>query len=363
MKILFFSSLGFLLYIYFIYPVTVILLSQFRESPDYDTLQDNPRVSVLVAARDEEGQIEEKIGNFNRLDYPNLEVLIGSDGSTDSTVEIASEMTLGDKKFRVFEFDKMGKGNILNELHRKASGEILVFTDADILLEPDAITNLVAPFGDPDVGCVIGNLRLSGLSIEKIYWNYRKTIRKAEQKLFGTTVGVSGALWAIREELFTPFPEKQLADDLWLPLRIGKLGYRTAYQESAVARGDTGTSLKNEISRRIRIVHNNVQVMKRYLPPLDWFGFQYMSRKLLWHLMPLGYLGLLFSNIFLLQTPLFSWIFALQLIFYATGLGAIYWNLSKPWSLAGFAVGMQWALIKGTVAGLVNRPVEWEVVR
>ena len=362
MKILFYASLGFLAYIYLIYPGLVLLLSTMSRPVKYDS-KTKPSVSLLIAASNEELVMEDRIANIRKLDYPNLEILIGSDGSTDRTVNIARKMEENTENLRVFDFPKLGKGGVLNQLYEKSSGDILVFSDTNSMLEPDAITNLVNPFTDSEVGCVIGNLKLSGLGIEEIYWKYRKAVRRAEYRLFGTTVGVNGALWAIREDLFHQFPRVNIADDLWLPLQVARLGYAVAYQESAIVHENTGKSLEKELGRRVRVISNNVKVIKRYVPPVNWLGFQYLSRKFLWQFMPLGYLGILTSNFFLIGNPPFLWLLIAQICIYAIGAASIYWNLSMPWSAAGFVVGMQWALVKGLFMGLFNFPVEWEINR
>ena len=362
MKILFYTSLGFLAYIYLVYPGVVLLLSTMSRPVKYDS-KEKPSVSLLIAARNEELVIEDRITNIRKLNYPDLEILIGSDGSTDHTINIARETEEKIENFRVFDFPKLGKSGVLNQLHKKSTGDILVFSDTNSMPEPDAITNLVSPFTDPEVGCVIGNLKLSGLGIEKIYWKYRKAVRKAEYRLFGTTVGVNGALWAIRKELFHQFPRVNIADDLWLPLQVARLGYAVAYRESAVVHENTGKSLEKELSRRVRVISNTAKVIKRYVPPLNWFGFQYLSRKFLWQFMPLGYLGILISNFFLIGNPSFLWLLIAQMCIYALGSASIYWNLPMPWSAAGFVIGMQWALVKGLFMGLFNFPVEWEINR
>src|SRR6185503_3671403 len=175
------------------------------------------------------------------LDYPQarLEILVGTDGCGDASAERARAYAAAG--VRVVEFkERRGKPSVLNALAALARSEVLVFADARQRFEEGALRALVAPFADPEVGAVSGELLLAdgeGRPLERglgVYWRCAKAIRRGESRV-GSVVGATGAIYAIRRRLFEPLPPDTILDDVWLPMRIARAGYRVVFEPAARA--------------------------------------------------------------------------------------------------------------------------------
>src|SRR5207249_2121482 len=184
-------------------------------------------------AYNEAERIEERLRNLLSLDYPQerLEIVLASDGSTDDTV--ARAKAYEDAGVKVFAFEtRCGKPAVLNALIPKVQGELIVLADARQRFEPKALRVLVRSFGDPQVGAASGELMLTpatkgGMISEGAgaYWRYEKFIRRHESRV-DSTVGATGAIYAIRRDLFEPIPADTILDDVLIPMRIARKGYR-----------------------------------------------------------------------------------------------------------------------------------------
>src|SRR5512146_2853151 len=208
-----------------------------RERSDPDEW---PRVSLVLAAFDEEQCIREKIENCLALDYPpdRLEVVLGCDGCTDRTAAVAREVGRG--RVRVVELSpRKGKASVLARLVPSATGEIVVLTDANVEFHPRAARALARRFRDPGVGAVVGRLRLRSRAGggEGIYWAYESFLKYLEGKL-GCVLGANGAIYAVRRILFPPLPADTLTDDFVVPLRIAVRGWKVPFEPTAVAYED-----------------------------------------------------------------------------------------------------------------------------
>jgi hypothetical protein len=219
MEILFWTTVGLLVHTYVLYPLSLPVLSLFCSFKRKQGNSNKFKVSMVIAAHNEEKVIEEKIRNTFDLDFPrkNLEILIGSDASSDRTNAIVSKHA---PDVKLFAFNQRGgKAAVLNQLVPRASGDILVFCDANTMLLRNALQKLLSHFEDPSVGCVCGRLILhdaghSALGVgESIYWNLESEIKKLEGKL-GIVIGANGGIYAIRRELFERIPvDKTVMDD------------------------------------------------------------------------------------------------------------------------------------------------------
>ena len=310
------------------YPVLLLVWGWLRPRP-FRTGPQEPPVTVVLAAHNEAPGIEARLQNLLSLDYPaeRLTILLGLDGCDDGTAVRARAHAAS--RVQVVEFaTRRGKPSVLNALVARATGEIVVFGDARQRYDPGAIRALVAPFADPLVGAVTGDLVLTegdGKPLERglgFYWRCEKAIRRGESRV-GSVVGVTGAIYAIRRELFEPLPADTILDDVLLPMRIARRGYRVVFEPRARAYDHAPASPAGEFARKVRTISGNFQLFARE----GWLlGFgnplwlQTISHKALRLLTP-ALLGLaLAANLLLLDQPFFRLLFLGQLAFYAVAL-------------------------------------------
>lgn len=316
---------------YFLYPIILFIASRLQEPSKLTTLIDEyPSVSLIIAAYNEEDIIAEKIENSLDLIYPDekLEIIVFSDESSDRTDEIVK--SYADEGIGLMRIEgRVGKTECQNRVAEAVESDILVFSDANSMYEPDAITNLVRTF-DPDVGCVVGELRYSvdgGVRGESIYWQYEQYIKRLESAV-NSLVGANGSIYAVRASSYVPLPRGETSD-FAEPLSIVENGGVVKYAADAVAREQTGASTRSELDRRKRIVTRTWNTLTNYtrlLNPFEYpvFSFQLVSHKLLRWLSPVFLLLALVSNALLValsSNPVYDVTFALQLLFY--GLAAV----------------------------------------
>jgi len=330
-ELLFWGCVLLLAYTYVGYPVLTCAWAAVQPRPPRRTGND-PTVSVVIVAHNEGSRIRERIENLLALDYPRhrLEVVLASDGSTDGTPERAVAYQPFGVKVMAFEH-RRGKAAVLNEVVPKAGGEIVVLADARQRFEPDALRALVGPFADPQVGAVSGELFLAndvdgtpvGEGIQ-FYWNYEKRIRRYESRVH-STVGATGAIYAIRRTLFEPIPEDTLLDDVLVPIRIARRGFRVVFEPAARAYDRAAVTAGQEFTRKVRTIAGNFQLFAREPWLLNPFHnrlwLQTVSHKGLRLLSPLLLAAALGANLFLLDRPFYRWTLGIQVIFYATALG------------------------------------------
>ncbi len=268
-------SLLALLTTYVLYPAVMALLSQLRTLPWQRDDSLLPAVTMVVAAYNEAGLIEEKIRNFLAIDYPmdKLFLAIGSDGSSDGTDEILHRLADG-RRIRAFSFGRGGKMKTVNRIVAEVDTPFLVFSDANTMYEPQSIRKLMRHFADPSIGGVCGNLRLHpvnesvGGAGESTYWSFENLIKRWEGNVV-TTLGATGGIYAIRSELFEQQPESmQVADDFLLPLRILRHGLRFVFDAEALAFEGTEPSMQREFRRKIRVGIGTLNTMRTLAPVL-----------------------------------------------------------------------------------------------
>jgi cellulose synthase/poly-beta-1,6-N-acetylglucosamine synthase-like glycosyltransferase len=332
-KPLFWISIAAILYTYIGYPVAVWLLSRLCNRTVHKS-EITPEVSIVVACYNEERVIEAKIANLLRLDYPRerVEIIIVSDGSTDLTAETARRYESA--RLRVVACShRSGKAAALNAGVEIACGEIILFADARQSFEPDVIKRLVASFADASVGAVSGELLLDGRNVSGVgegvglYWKYEKWIRKSES-LFNSVIGATGAIYAIRRELWKELPAGTILDDVYTPMQIALGGRRVVFEERALAHDEAAASHDREFSRKVRTLMGNYQLcqlMPRLLMPTNILLLQFYSHKLLRLAAPLFLLLLLTTNIAIAfgaargaEALLYEAGLAAQLLFYAS---------------------------------------------
>ncbi len=260
LEALFFIALFLIFYVYLGYPLAAFAVARLRPQP-VRRGRVEPKVSLLIAAFNEEESIAATIENKLALDYPpeKLEVIIISDGSTDRTDEIVS--SCGDSRVRLLRQEpRAGKTSALNLAVPQAAGEIIVFSDANSIYASDALRQLVANFADPEVGYVSGRMVYANPEGTVIgdgcsaYMKYENRLRSAETRL-GSVVGVDGGIDAVRKELYRPMKADQLPDFV-LPLRVVTEGYRVVYEpgallfEPALGRSDDEYRMRVRVSLR-----------------------------------------------------------------------------------------------------------------
>ncbi len=345
---------------YFLYPLWLLLLARVRPGRQLSPPEPPvwPMVSLVVAAHDEAGCIGEKLQNSLALDYPpdRLEVLIGSDGSTDGTD--ATVRAYPDPRVRLSPADRAGKTSVLNRCIPAARGEVVVLSDANTRIDPGALRALVRHFDDPEVGAVCGRLQLYNPTRaeyeESAYWKYESWL-KALEGTQGAVVGANGGLYALRRSLYTRLPPSTIVDDFVIPLRLLDQGYRVLYEPAALASEETTEDYGREFGRKARIAAGNFQslgLVPGLLSPFRGFpAFAFWSHKILRWCAPAFMLVALAANVALLDRPFYRFTLAAQIGFYAlAALGSLAVGPSlvgRVASAAYYFVTMNLAIVVG----------------
>lgn len=358
LEILFWLLLASIIYAYFGYPLLVYLLARFNpwSSEKGDV---TPKVSFITVAYNEEGCIREKIENSLSLDYPRnkLDIIFVSDGSTDSTNKIASEYSGRGIKFIKFD-SRRGKAACLNDAVSELEGEILVFSDANVIYEKDAIKKLIQNFEDNRIGGVTGKVhyymdKASPNEGEGLFSKYERFIRNCESRFY-SLIGVNGAMYAIRKELYLPIRKDIVTDDFVIALNVIIQGYRIIYEPEAKGIEKIYSSAKDEFIRKVRMIAGGYQALNEFngrykeLPLL--VIFEIISHKLFRWLVPFFLIGILILNTFLLDLMLYRFFFILQVFFYlAVLLGYIFEKrrIASPLSYLYYFVAVNLAGIFG----------------
>ena len=370
MEYAFWIGAALLLHTYALYPLSLPLLQGIFGRRRHNAAPIRHRVSLILAAYNEEKVIEEKIRNCFDLEFPreDLEILIGSDGSTDRTDAIVSQYAPAIKLFSFSE--RSGKSAILNELVPRAQGDIVVFCDANTMLLPNALQKLLAPFDDPDVGCVCGRLILhdsgnSALGIgESIYWNLESEIKKLEGRL-GIVIGANGGIYAIRKELYAAIPtDRKVMDDFFTTTRVLIAGKDAVYEPQAIGSEETSLDSYGEFHRKIRISRANFNLLPRYIPLLNplrpFVAYGFFSHKFLRWIAPLILLFLIAANIALVPvSPWYVGLLGLQGFFYAcAALGYLGNGRTRKYKfllIPFYFVSMNAALLVGLFKSLTSK--------
>ncbi len=337
MRVVFWLSLAVVVYAYAGYAVLLSFSAKVRNRPVRNAFI-QPAVSIILAAHNEETHILAKLAGLYALDYPPslLEIVVASDGSTDRTNAILAEHA--PRVVSVVLPTSGGKALALNAAVAVARGELLVFMDARQSIDPDAITNLAASFADPSVGAVSGELHLETADGRPspealgIYWKIEKLVRKLESAT-GSVVGATGALFAMRRELYSPLPAGTLLDDVLTPMNVARAGKRVLFLDTAVARDRIFSQPGKEFSRKVRTLTGNYQLLQLapwLLSPCNPLLFRLISHKLLRLLVPLLLLLMLLSSA-LAVGPVYRLAFVLQLLLYVTALIGALSPVARRW--------------------------------
>lgn len=291
MKPLFWIALALVVYAYAGYPVLLAILHRLRPCPTVFAPL-TPSVSIIMAARNEAENLPRKLANLNTLAYPAhlLEIIIVSDGSTDSTNAILTRNAESDPRLvPILLPSSGGKALALNAAFARATGDLLLFLDLRQVVAPHAVAALAGNFADPTVGAVSGELLL--LDVEGapagdalgLYWRIEKLVRRLESAT-GSVVGVTGAIYAIRREFFTPLPAGLILDDVLVPMQVARTGHRVLFEPRAIATDRIFAQPGKEFSRKVRTLTGNYQLLKLAPWLLSPAGnpllFRFLSHKL-----------------------------------------------------------------------------------
>ena len=288
-----------------------------------------PPVSIILVVRNEERSLPAKLENLAGLNYPsNLkEVVVVSDGSTDQTNRILSQFATSPASQVILNPQARGKASGLNDAIGRASGEIVIFTDVRQTLEADAVRLLVENFADESIGCVSGELMLgasdSGEARRGIasYWQFEKQIRQSEA-ISGSTIGATGALYAVRRQLLVPLPEDTILDDVLIPMEVIRQGYRVLFDSRARAWDVEDQGRKREFSRKVRTLTGNYQLLRLapwLLTKQNPVRFRFVSHKLMRLVVPFALLGLFLASS-LIPGPIYRAALGGQIAFYFLSL-------------------------------------------
>lgn len=267
------------------YPLILRLLST---RPEAAVEGSTPSASLLFCAYNEAAAMPEKLGNLVMLKarHPSLEILAFDDGSSDGTGDLIAGQ--GDLVTLLRGPGRSGKAHGMKQLAARARGDVLIFTDANVLLDSDAIDNLLARYADPQVGGVLGSLHYIGAedsataSVGSLYWRIEEKLKDEESRT-GNVLGADGSIFSIRRSLYPDFPDSVL-DDLTVSMAVVFAGKRLVKAKDVIARERLVTGRKDEYRRKVRIAARAWHTHVHLRPQLRRMGapdrFKYVSRKI-----------------------------------------------------------------------------------
>ena len=295
LEIIFFTSVFLILYTYLFYQLIIRLFSinKVQNQDIFEYGEDLPLVSIIIAAHNEEALIRDKIISVFNSNYPKnkIEVLVGSDCSTDNTNKLVGELSNKFLNLQLIEFKiRSGKISIVNQLVRKAKNDLIIMTDANVLFDKQTIFELVKHFKNSTIGLVDSKMqnigiKKDGISFqEKTYISSEVSVKQGESLLWGAMMGPFGGCFAFRKNLWGEIPSHFLVDDFYLNMLILEKGFKSINEPKALVFEDVSNNLKDEFNRKIRISTGNFQNLfhfKHLLFDFSWVAFVFFSHKVL----------------------------------------------------------------------------------
>jgi cellulose synthase/poly-beta-1,6-N-acetylglucosamine synthase-like glycosyltransferase len=384
-RLLFWIFISLIIYSYIGYTLILMLLVVVRKLlPDKKMPVSGvyePEVTLLVAAYNEKGCVENKIANSLELDYPKdkIKLVWVTDGSNDGTPEELRKhknITLLHEKVR------KGKINAMNRAVKQIKTPIIIFSDANTNLNRNSVREIVRIFSDKSVGCVAGEKRIIILKKEKavsagegLYWQYESFIKSLESQ-FNSVMGAAGELFAVRTDLYHDVKEDTVLDDFTISLEIAKKGYKIKYAPDAYASESGSLTIKEELKRKFRIAYGALQTLFRMKETLNIFkygmlSFQYISHKVLrWTLVPFSFIFVLIFNLIIvfkqnIDATFYFYFLCVQLVFYLLiVIGALMKNMKirmKLLFVPYYMFIMNYAIIYGIARYISGKQsVKWE---
>ena len=364
----------------FLYFKKAFWVEKIKILPAYQSL---PEVCLFVTAYNEIDYVEAKVKNMLSLNYPSdkIQYLWITDGSDDGTPEKL-------RQFPTMEVhhlpERNGKIHAMNRGIKFVKAPIVIFSDSNTILCPEAISIMVQTFLDPGVGCIAGEKRIVTNKLdsaagagENIYWKFESWVKRMDSEL-NSTIGAVGELFAIRTHLYTEVENDTILDDFIISLRIAQRGYHIAYTPDAYAIETASVNVSEELKRKVRIAAGGLQTivrLKELLNPFrfGWLSVQYISHKVLrWTIAPIALFSMFLVNFFIIfkaqtsEVPLFYWLFFyLQAFMYL--LAMVGWALER-WKIRFkilfipfYFTAMNYAALRGWLRFLKGRQsVRWE---
>ena len=342
----FWLTVLFLFYTLAGYPLALWVVSCFRNRP-HRRGAITPSVSIIIAAHNEAGGIANKIVNCLELSYPaqNYEIIVASDGCDDGTADIVR--SFADRGVQLIEIpERRGKQYAQLQARDQAQGEILVFTDAGVELDPDALQTIVANFADPEVGCASSEdqiIKRPGWKGEQSYVSFEMGMRRLESRI-GSLVTASGSFFAARRSVCEPWHTDKTSD-FFVVLNTVSAGMRAVVDSASIGRYGLSRSDSGELQRKVRTIVNGLDVFFMHVGLLNpfrygFFSWQLVSHKLFRWLMPTAMLVLLISSFFLWKAgPFYQLALLGQVGIYGAGLLALTASSFAQWKpvkLAGY---------------------------
>lgn len=377
-RTIFWISVAALFYTYIGYPLFVYLVSRLFPKP-INRADFAPIVTVLITAYNEEQAIRAKLENTLQIDYPKekLEILVSSDCSNDGTDAIVKEFAVKNVKLHR-QTERLGKTTAQNAAVEKATGEIILFSDATTMYERDVLNAMLPNFADKTVGCVAGKLIYIDDSRSpvgkgaKSYWNYETFLKESESRAC-SLIGASGCLYAVRKSAYQAMYAEACSDFLICTI-LYRQGLRSVYEPNAVCTEETNRRTDKEMRMRVRVISQTFTDLWRNLSMLNpfksgFYAIELISHKVFRYAVPVFLILMLFSSAFLaFSSTIFAVVFALNIILYLLALGG--WLLEKTEkSLRILAIPLYFVLTN--LASLIGfykflrgeRYARWEPIR
>lgn len=381
LHIIFYISIGVLFYSYLGYGGLLWLITRApKKKKELVIHMDLPAVTIIIAAYNEAPVLEQKIANSKAISYPQgkLKIIVITDGSTDQSAAMLSNYP---DILHLHQPERKGKYAAIKRAMLEVSTELVVFTDANSMLNRDCILRMVPHYTDQKVGAVAGEKKIrtddhpSAVGqAEGMYWQYESFMKKMDARFY-TVVGAAGELFSIRSSLFKPSEKELILDDFMIAMEICLQGYKIAYEPGAFATESPSVSLAEEQKRKVRIAAGAYQSAALLGEALNIFryprlSFQYFSRRILrWFFCPLLLIVLLICNIGLVilepSVLFFKLILLAQGLYYLLSLAG--WLLLRSGKKAGwlgipyYFLFMNTCLMKGFILYMQGKQtVSWE---
>ena len=363
MKIIFFIA-GFAIFYAMIgYPLTLLILEKILKRENTKDLSYKPFVSVIITAYNEEKVIEKKLENIIATTYPNYEVIVANDASSDRTVELVNDFIIRhpDENIRLNTVkNHLGKTNAQDEAVEVARGDIIVFSDANSMFKTDAIDELVSFFTDENIEYVCGSLiyskddDIASVVAENSYWDVELLMRKIESEISTIAAG-NGAIYAVRKKDYRHY-NLVSSHDYEMPLAAGLNNKRALYNPQAIAVEKAGATTKDEFKRKVRMqrrILSNIFTKLRRLNifKYGWFSFFHFNHKTLRFLQAFNHIVLFIVNLALLNQGVFYRLFFLGQVAFFTlaAIGKFTGSKAKIFYFPRYYTMMMLAQIKGAI--------------